>query len=121
MHEEIRRNFILQQGFKEPAPAICPLQYSALLFQPRIVLFWVLAGILFQSAAVFYALSAALWWSALVPKLNGSNLSRSRAGADPWRLLPRLVRSLDAANREFVLSRRPKKSKPNLTSDPALE
>jgi len=27
---------------------------------------------------------------------------------------------LDAANREFVSSRRPKKSKPNLMSDPAL-
>jgi hypothetical protein len=43
------RNFILQQGFEEPASAVCPRHYSALHFQPRIVLVWVVAGILFQT------------------------------------------------------------------------
>jgi hypothetical protein len=70
MREEVKRNFILQQGFEEPAPAICPPQYSALHFQPRSALLWLLSGILFQSPPLFYALCAVLWWSALLPKLN---------------------------------------------------
>ena len=30
------RNFILQQGFADPAPAVRRRQYAALTFQPRI-------------------------------------------------------------------------------------
>ena len=52
MRNAVKRNFILQQGFEEPAPAACPLQYSSLLFQPRIVFMWVVAGILFPVPAV---------------------------------------------------------------------
>lgn len=70
MGNAAKRNFILQQGFEEPAPAACPLQYSALVFQPKIVLIGVVAGILFQSQVVFAGLGALLWWSALFPKLN---------------------------------------------------
>jgi hypothetical protein len=70
MLESVKRNFIVQQGFEEPAAGACPRQYSALHFQPRTVFLWVLAGILFQSAPLFYALCAALWWSALLPKFN---------------------------------------------------
>ena len=65
-----KRNFILQQGFEDPAPAVLPLQYSVFVFQPKIVLIGVVAGILFQSQAVFAVLGALLWWSALFPKLN---------------------------------------------------
>jgi hypothetical protein len=65
-----KRNFILQQGFEDPAPAVTPLQYSALVFQPKIVLIGIVAGILFQSQYVFAGLGALLWWSALFPKLN---------------------------------------------------
>lgn len=93
MRNSVKRNFILQQGFEDPAPAACPLQYSALQFQPRIVLVWVVAGILFQSPAVFAALAAVLWWSALFPKLNpfdalynrtaGSRTGASRLGPAP--------------------------------------
>jgi len=70
MWQEVKRNFILQQGFEEPTPAVCPRQYSALHFQPRTVFAWIVAGILFQSPPVFYLLCAVLWWSALFPKLN---------------------------------------------------
>lgn len=49
---------------------MCPQQYSALQFQPRIVFIWILAGILLQSPPLFYLLCVALWWSALFPKLN---------------------------------------------------
>ena len=68
-----KRNFILQLGFEDPAPAVLPLQYSALVFQPKVVLIGVVAGILFQSPAIFAALGALLWWSALFPKLNAFN------------------------------------------------
>jgi hypothetical protein len=66
----MKRNFILQQGFEDPAPAVCSLQYSALMFQPKIVLIGIAAGILLQSQAVFAGLGALLWWSAMFPKLN---------------------------------------------------
>ncbi len=64
------RNFVLQQGFEEPAPPTCPLQYSALVFPPRVVGLILLLGILFQSPVVFLALAAVLWWGALLPKWN---------------------------------------------------
>jgi len=70
MQAGAKRNFIVQQGFEEPSPEVCPREYSALNFQPRIVLVWVLAGMLFQSPPLFYALCAVLWWNALLPKLN---------------------------------------------------
>ena len=68
--DAVMRNFILQQGFEEPAPTICRVQYSALVFQPKIVLIGIVAGILFQSQTAFAVLCALLWWSALFPKLN---------------------------------------------------
>ena len=70
MRERTKRNFIVQQGFEEPAQTVCDRQYSALLFQGRIVFVWVVGGILFQSSPLFYALCAVLWWSALLPALN---------------------------------------------------
>ena len=70
MWDSATRNFILQQVFENPAPLSCSHQYSALQFQPRIVFIWVVAGIVFQSAALFAALSAILWWNVLFPKLN---------------------------------------------------
>lgn len=73
-----KRNFILQLGFDEPAPAITPLRYAALTFQPRVVLATVVAGILFQSQAVFAALWVALWWSALFPELSLFNALYNR-------------------------------------------
>ncbi|MGA8183086.1 MAG: DUF4395 family protein [Terriglobia bacterium] len=68
--ETAKRNFILQMGFEVPAPAVRARQYSALVFQPKIVLVAVVAGIFFQSPDVFAALGVVLWWSALFPKLN---------------------------------------------------
>ena len=65
-----RRNFILQQGLPEPEGASCDVQYSALLFQPKLVGMATLFAVAFQSDAVFFALAAVLWWSALLPRLN---------------------------------------------------
>ena len=73
-----KRNFILQLGFEEPAPGVLALQYSALVFQPKVVLIVVATGILFQSPAIFAALGALLWWSALFPKMNPFNALYNR-------------------------------------------
>jgi hypothetical protein len=65
-----KRNFILQQGLCEPVAVTCPLQYSALLFQPRLVGLWVVLATILQAQLMFFALAAVLWWSALAPRLN---------------------------------------------------
>lgn len=70
MHSGVKRNFILQQGFNDPQPEACPLQYSALHFQPRLVGLLILVGVMLQSPTIFLFLSAVLWWSALLPKWN---------------------------------------------------
>ena len=59
-----------QQGFGEEPSDACDMHFSGLYFQPRIVFPLVLLGILLQSAPIFLALSAVLWWNVLVPELN---------------------------------------------------
>lgn len=65
-----RRNFILQQGFGDPDPELCPRRYAALVFQPRVVAGALLVGLVLQSPVLFLALGVVLWWSALFPRLN---------------------------------------------------
>ena len=67
---DAKRNFILQQGLCEPAAGTCPLQYSALLFQPRLVGLSVVVAAILQAPLLFFALAVVLWWSALAPRLN---------------------------------------------------
>lgn len=67
---DAKRNFILQQGLGEPEARTCALQYSALLFQPRLIGPIVVVAIILQLPLLFFALAAVLWWSALVPRLN---------------------------------------------------
>jgi hypothetical protein len=64
------RNFVEQQGFPPPASEACPLQFSSLLFQPRIVAVFVLAGLVTQWAPLFLCLGALLAWSAALPAWN---------------------------------------------------
>ena len=64
--------------------------YSALMFQPRIIGGLVALGIVLQTPWLFLALSAVLWWSALVPTLNRSMRSTTTlwpalAGFRHWR------------------------------------
>jgi len=66
----VKRNFILQQGLPEPPTASCPLQYSALLFQPRLVALVVLVAVILKSPLLFLALAGVLWWNALFPRWN---------------------------------------------------
>ncbi len=70
MDDQRNRHFILQQGFGAPAPGGCSARYSALQFQPRIVALVVVAGAALQDPTIFLALSAVLWWSALLPHWN---------------------------------------------------
>ncbi len=69
MHDP-ERKFILQQGLEDPGPQDTHRRFEALLFQPRLIGLLFLAGITFQSPAVFLGLWAVLWWSALLPRLN---------------------------------------------------
>lgn len=79
-----KRNFILQQGLPEPDTGACPLQYSALLFQPRLVALILVVAIVLQSPLLFFLLAAVLWLGAAVPRLNtfdalyNRTLARSR-------------------------------------------
>src|SRR4029450_5966280 len=67
---DAKRNFILQQGLSEPVAESCPLQYSALLFQPRVIGLWFVMAVIMQKPSWFFALASVLWWSALAPRLN---------------------------------------------------
>ena len=63
-------NFVRQQGFEDASGHTCDLQYPALMFQPRVIGVLVLVAALLQSSPLFLALSAILWWSAILPRLN---------------------------------------------------
>lgn len=78
--------FIRQQGF--PGTHFPDSFYSALMFQPRFVGCVVALGVLLQSAWLFVALSAALWWSAWLPSLNPFDAIYDRAIAYPRGLRP---------------------------------
>jgi len=86
-------NFIKQQGFEDASVRTCDLQYPALMFQPRLIGVLVLAGVLLQSAPLFFTLSAVLWWNALMPRLNPfdrlyNRLVASRKGLPPLTAAP---------------------------------
>jgi hypothetical protein len=65
-----RRNFILQQGLQEPSAEDYLGQFSALMFQPKLVGMLIAVAVLLQDAPLFVAIGAVLWWSALLPRLN---------------------------------------------------
>ena len=65
MSEVAKRQFVRQQGFDDVPVADCASQYSALMFQPRLLAVFVLLAILLQSAALFLILAAILWWNVL--------------------------------------------------------
>jgi len=70
MSENAKRQFVRQQGLRDAPAASCAYQYSALMFQPRLLGGIVLLAILLQSAAMFLALSGILWWNVLVSPRN---------------------------------------------------
>ena len=60
-----RLQFVREQGYS--IQDADDRLYSALMLQPRIIGALVVLGALLQSAWLFAALSAVLWWSTLVP------------------------------------------------------
>jgi len=69
-YPDSRRNFILQQGLDAPAQESCPVRFSALMFQPRLIGLFVLLAVILQSPAIFLVLSGILWWNVLIPRQN---------------------------------------------------
>lgn len=63
-------NFVRQQGIDDPSPPSCESRYPPLMFQPRVILVLLAAGVATQSGLLFLWLSAVLWLSALLPALN---------------------------------------------------
>jgi hypothetical protein len=70
MSRSAQLNFVQQQGFRDATAPGCESNYTALMFQPRIIGVLVVAGLIFQAWPLFLILSAILWWNVLVPALN---------------------------------------------------
>ncbi len=85
----ITRNFMKQQGFSEEPDVVCDMHFSGLYFQPRIVGSLVVAGIILQffvplaATALYFFLSALLWWNVGMAKLNPFEVFYNRALAAP--------------------------------------
>ena len=77
-------DFIREQGFT--TEGCREGLYSALMFQPRAITGLVIAGVVLQSPWLFLALSAVLWWSALVPSHNPFDALFNHAIAERMRL-----------------------------------
>jgi hypothetical protein len=79
--------FIRQQGFTTPNPD--RNLYEALMLQPRIIAGLAVIGVLLQSAWLFLALAAVLWWGTFLPTQNLFDAIYNHLVARP-RGLPRL-------------------------------
>ena len=88
MSETAKRHFVRQQGFGDVPAASCGYQYSALMFQPRLLAALVLLAILLQSAEMFLILAGILWWNALIAPGNPFDALYNRAIAAPRNLPP---------------------------------
>ncbi len=90
MASQVIRNFMKQQGFAEESPDACNMHFTGLYFQPRIVGPLVVVGIIVHllgyvvpAAAIFFVLSALLWWNVTLPALNPFEQFYNRVLAAP--------------------------------------
>jgi hypothetical protein len=89
MENNPQLNFVMQQGFREATASGCGFQYSALMWQPRVVAVIVAAGLIWQFAPLFLGMSAILIWNVIFPQWNVFDaLYNALAAAPPTR--PRL-------------------------------
>jgi hypothetical protein len=88
MSENAKHQFVRQQGFRDAPAASCAYHYSALMFQPRLLVGIILVAILVQSAAMFLALAGILWWNVLVSPRNPFDALYNWAIAAPRNLPP---------------------------------
>ncbi len=86
MGQRARLNFVTQQGFPDTSPTGCGSQYSALMWQPRVISCIVVVGLIFQLWPLFLALSAVLWWNVVLPRLNPFDYLYNRFVASPQAL-----------------------------------
>ena len=86
MRRQSEVEFIRQMGFD----AVDPDHdlYVALMFQPRTIACLIAVGIVLQSAWLFLALSAVLWWATLFPARNPFDAAYNRLLARPRGLPP---------------------------------
>ena len=91
------RNFMRQQGFADEPSALCDMHFAGLYFQPRIVGSLIVVGIILHVAgyrlgatapircamALFFVLSAVLWWNVIVPSMNPFEQFYNRVFAAP--------------------------------------
>ena len=70
MGKNAELNFVRQQGLRDASLGACEVQYPALMWQPRVIGLVVLVGLILQSAPIFIALAAILWWNVVLPGLN---------------------------------------------------
>ncbi len=70
MSDIAKRQFVRQQGFGDVPAASRASQYSALMFQPRLLAAVVLLAILLQWATLFLVLAGILWWNVLAAPRN---------------------------------------------------
>ena len=89
MEGSTKLNFVRQQGFEDIDAAGCACRYPALMFQPRLIGVGVVVALVLQSAALFLALSALLWWNVLLPAHNPFDALYNRLVAAP-KDLPKL-------------------------------
>jgi hypothetical protein len=82
-------NFMRQQGFVEEPEDACDMHFEGLYYQPRRVFPTILLATALQfvsvplSAALFFLVSAVLWWNTLVPALNPFEVAYNRLVAGP--------------------------------------
>lgn len=92
-------NFVRQQGFRDTSAGTCGSQFSALMWQPRVIGVLVLIGLVAQNGPFFLVLSALLWWNVVFPAFNPFDALYNRLVAKP-RGLPEL--SAAPAPRRFA-------------------
>jgi Domain of unknown function (DUF4395) len=97
MGSQAIRNFMKQQGFADEPSSLCDMHFAGLYFQPRIVGSLIVVGILLNvigyrlasgsliddAGALFFVLSAVLWWNVAAPSLNPFEVVYNRVFALP--------------------------------------
>ena len=83
MGSRSKLNFVRQQGLPQAVAVSAEHQYSALMWQPRLIGVIVLAGLLSQAPGLFRALSAVLWWNVLLPVANPFDILYNALVAGP--------------------------------------
>ncbi len=81
-------NFVRQQGWNDASAEGCAYQYPALMWQPRAIGVLVLVGVVLQTWPYFLALSALLWWNAILPRFNPFDALYNNLVAKPRGLPP---------------------------------